>query len=90
LTVRFEDFVLKQDETLQQLEQFLGFPLVKIPVKREAVGRYKTDKGRHDFPFLSDHLQSYGYVNLKPGKPSSRNGQATQSPRARRRAVVAR
>jgi arylsulfatase A-like enzyme len=90
LTVRFEDFVLKQDETLQQLEQFLGFPLVKIPVKPEAVGRYKTDKGRHDFPFLSDHLQSYGYVNLKPGKPSSRNGQATQSPRARRRAVVAR
>ena len=62
ITVKFEDFVLKQDETLKKLEQFLGFPLVKIPVNVEAVGRYKKDKGVHDFPFLSEHLKSYGYI----------------------------
>jgi hypothetical protein len=60
-TVRFEDFVQQQDETLQRLESFLGFPLVKIPVKPEAVGRYKSDTGRHDFPFFAEDLVSYGY-----------------------------
>jgi hypothetical protein len=37
-TVRLEDFVLKQDETLKKLETFLGLPLVKIPVKPQVVG----------------------------------------------------
>ena len=65
-TVRLEDFVLKQDETLKKLEAFLGFPLVRIPVKPEAVGRWKTDRGRHDFPFFSEDLKAYGYVELAP------------------------
>lgn len=43
IEVRLEDFVLKQDETLKRLETFLGFPLVKIPVKPEAVGRWLID-----------------------------------------------
>jgi arylsulfatase A-like enzyme len=80
MTVRFEDFVQKQDPTLATLEQFLGFPLVKIAVKPEAVGRYKTDTGVHDFPFLHEHLQSYGYIDqtLKGGKASP-NGQPANS-----------
>jgi hypothetical protein len=79
-TVRFEDFVLKQDQALTSLEQFLGFPLVRIPVNPEAVGRYKTDAGVHDFPFLSEHLKSYGYVELEPPmKKASRNGQARKA-----------
>jgi hypothetical protein len=64
MTVRLEDFVLKQDEALKRLEGFLGFPLVKIPVKPEVVGRWKKDRGRHDFPFFSDDLKAYGYVDL--------------------------
>src|SRR5690606_34638578 len=40
LTVRFEDFVLDQDKTLATLSEFLGFPLVKIRVNPEAVGRW--------------------------------------------------
>ncbi len=62
-TIRLEDFVLQQDETLKKLEQFLGIPLVKIPVKPEVVGRWKTDRGgRHDFPFFAQDLVSYGYT----------------------------
>ncbi len=67
LTVKFEDFVLNQDPALLVLEKFLGLALVKIPVNPQAVGRWKSDKGPHDFPFLSEHLKSYGYVDL--GKP---------------------
>jgi len=63
LTVRFEDFVQKQDETLQKLEQFLGgIPLVKIPVKSDAVGRWKSDRGQHNFPFFAPDLEAYNYT----------------------------
>ncbi|MCC7193037.1 MAG: sulfotransferase [Phycisphaeraceae bacterium] len=61
-TVRFEDFVLKQDETLRKLATFTGFPLCKIPVKPEAVGRWKTDKGVHDFDFFHEDLVEHGYL----------------------------
>jgi hypothetical protein len=72
-TVKFEDFVLKQDATLASLEKFLGFPMVRIPVNPDAVGRYKKDRGRHDFPFLSEHLKSYGYVDLKGNKNAAKS-----------------
>jgi hypothetical protein len=79
-TVRFEDFVLKQDETLKKLAEFLGFPLVKIPVNPEPVGRWKTDKdSRHDFPFFRDDLIEFGYVEKKDAakrKPAKRRGRA--------------
>jgi hypothetical protein len=52
IVVRFEDFVLKQDETLQRLERFLGFSLSKIPVRPEPIGRWRTDEGQHDFTFF--------------------------------------
>lgn len=51
-SARFEDFVLHQDATLTRLEAFLGFPLARIPVKPETVGRWKTDDGVHDFDFF--------------------------------------
>jgi arylsulfatase A-like enzyme len=77
MTVRLEDFVLDQDATLKKLEQFLGVSLVKIPVKPEVVGRWKTDRaGRHDFPFFAEDLKAYGYADdLSAGKASS-NGRA--------------
>jgi arylsulfatase A-like enzyme len=61
MTVRFEDFVLDQDKTLAKLRDFLGFPLVKIPVKPEAVGRWKKDAGVHYFDFLHDDMAEFGY-----------------------------
>jgi hypothetical protein len=54
LSVRFEDFVLKQAETLAQLGRFLGFPLARIPVQRDSVGRYLQDPGEHTFPFFAE------------------------------------
>jgi len=52
LNVQFEDFVLHQDSTLRRLEGFVGFPLAKIEVRPEAVGRWRTDDERHDFDFF--------------------------------------
>ncbi len=54
MEVNFEDFVLKQEETLARLETFLGIPLARIEVRPESVGRWKTDEGQHDFPFFPD------------------------------------
>jgi len=52
IDVRFEDFVMKQDETIQRLEGFLGFPLVKVPVKADAVGRWRQDANPPKFDFF--------------------------------------
>ncbi len=61
LTVRFEDFVLKQDATLDTLSKFLGMPLVKIPVTPEAVGRWRTDGESTSFSFLREYLKEFQY-----------------------------
>jgi hypothetical protein len=61
IEVRFEDFVLDQDRTLRRLEEFLGMKLTKIPVKPEAVGRYKTDTGENYFDFFALAMSEYGY-----------------------------
>ena len=52
LAVRFEDFVLHQEQTLHCLEEFLGFPLKKVPVRADSVGRWRTAEGKYDFDFL--------------------------------------
>jgi hypothetical protein len=62
LALRFEDFVLRQDETLARLEQHLGFPMAKIEVRPESVGRWKTAEGQYDFPCFQEELEKYGYV----------------------------
>ncbi len=61
IEVRFEDFVLKQDETLARLEEFLGIPLAKIPVKPEAVGRWKLDPELSYYDFFEPAMREYGY-----------------------------
>jgi len=62
IEVRFEDFVLKQEETLARLEAFLGIPLARIIVRPDVVGRWKNDPGVHDFEFLKSAMIEYGYV----------------------------
>lgn len=59
--IRLEDFVLRQDETLARLEKFLSFPLARIPVKPDVIGRWKTDTGKRTFDFLANDLLENGY-----------------------------
>lgn len=60
--MRFEDFVHHQEQELTRLEQFLGIPLARIPVKTDPVGRH----ARHPdilFPdFLNAALVEHGYM----------------------------
>lgn len=62
IEVRFEDFVLDQDRTLARLSEFLGVPMAKIPVKPEAVGRWRTDTLVHDFDFFEPCLCELQYA----------------------------
>jgi len=57
IDIRFEDFVLSQDATLQHLQEYLGFPLAKIPVRTDAVGRWRTAEGQYDFEFFPDEAR---------------------------------
>jgi hypothetical protein len=61
IEVRFEDFVLRQDETLARLEGFLGIKLAKIPVRPETVGRWRAQPDAACFDFLEPALRTYGY-----------------------------
>jgi hypothetical protein len=61
IEVRFEDFVLRQEQTLARLEEFLGFELARIPVQPEAVGRWRADEGTNYFDFLGPAMREHGY-----------------------------
>ncbi len=62
MTLRFEDFVLHQERELERLEAFLGFPLGRIIVRPDAVGRWqRTEERVPDFDFLHAALQESGY-----------------------------
>ena len=62
IDVRFEDFVMNQEDTLVKLESFLGIPLGRIVLRPESVGRWKTDKEDHDFDFLLTAMKENGYI----------------------------
>jgi len=61
--VRFEDFVLQQDEVLEKLQEYLGIPLGKIIVRPDTVGRWKKDSGEHYFEFFQDDMTELGYAS---------------------------
>ena len=61
IEVRFEDFVLKQEETLNRLEEFLEIPLARIVVRPESVGRYRTDDGVNYYDFFEASMREHGY-----------------------------
>ncbi len=61
ITVRFEDFVLNQEETLQRLEDFLSIPLARIIVRKDPIGRWKTDTDKHNFDFFDEAMAEQGY-----------------------------
>jgi len=70
IDVRFEDFVLRQEATLARLEAFLGIPLARIPVRPEAVGRWRTDGGVNYFDFFAPAMRDYGYGTPAAGERS--------------------
>jgi hypothetical protein len=61
IEVRFEDFVQKQEATVQRIEAFLGIPLARIIVRPDSVERYKSDTGVNYFDFLEPMMREYGY-----------------------------
>ncbi|MCC7354047.1 MAG: sulfotransferase [Anaerolineae bacterium] len=61
IEVRFEDFVLHQDEALARLEDYLGIKLAKIPVQPEAVDRWKRDEGVNYHDFFAPAMMEYSY-----------------------------
>ncbi len=64
MMLRFEDFVLHQERELGRLEDFLGFPLGRIVVRQDSVGRWQLTPDRvPDFDFLHSALQESGYAD---------------------------
>ena len=62
LTVRYEDFVLRQGESLERLEEFLGMKLGRVIVRTDPVGRWKTDRLSHMFDFFRQAMVENGYT----------------------------
>jgi hypothetical protein len=54
LKVRFEDFVLAQEKTLERMEAFLGFELARIPVHKEAAFRWRRRENVPTFDFWNE------------------------------------
>ena len=73
IEVRFEDFVLKQEETLVRLEKFLGIPLARIPVWPDAVGRWRRDEGVHYYDFFEPAMREYAYEIPPPANKQARD-----------------
>jgi hypothetical protein len=61
IEVRFEDFVMKQEETLARLEEFLDIPLGRIIVRPDAVDRWKSDDGVNYYDFFEPAMREYNY-----------------------------
>lgn len=63
MQVRFEDFVLNQEQTLERLEAFLDMSLGRIIVRPEAVERWKRVEEPKPLPFafLRDAIVENGY-----------------------------
>ena len=65
IKVRFEDFVLKQEETLKRLEEFLGFPLARIVVNPAKVERWRTTQEKCHFEIFRNMIEEFGYPPLE-------------------------
>jgi hypothetical protein len=61
IEIRFEDFVLRQEETLKRLEAFLGIPMSRIIVRPDSIERYKTDTGVNYFDFFEPAMREHRY-----------------------------
>ena len=62
MTIRFEDFILKQAEIREQLEVFLGFSVAEIPVNPGKVGGWKRGFPRPTYRFLHQAMKELNYL----------------------------
>lgn len=60
ISVRFEDMVLRQDDVLNKLSNYLGIKLAKIEMRPDSVGRYKTESNCM-FDFFKQDMDECGY-----------------------------
>ena len=61
LSLRFEDMVFKQEQTLEKLAVYLGIKMAKIEMRTDPVGRYKTAEGKYMFDFFKEEMEVLGY-----------------------------
>jgi len=61
LEIRYEDFVLDHERTMQRLETFLGMRLARIVVHTDSIDLWKSSPENTDFHFLQEAMQKYGY-----------------------------
>lgn len=61
IEVRFEDFVLEQEATLQRLEHFLGIKLARIVVRPDAVARWKVNEQASYYDLFKEAMRAYDY-----------------------------
>ncbi|MBT4137184.1 MAG: hypothetical protein HOE48_04670, partial [Candidatus Latescibacteria bacterium] len=66
LPIRFEDFILDQENTVQKLEDFLEIPLCRIIVRKDPVGRWKTDTDQHYFDLFRESMVESSYTEGLP------------------------
>ena len=63
MMVRFEDLILDTNNALDEISDFLDFKveLKGYEMKKDPVGRWKTDSENHDFDFLSESMKELRY-----------------------------
>jgi len=61
--------VLDHDRTPARLEEYLGIPLARIPVRPETVGRCESDADNNYFDFFEPAMREYGY-KIPAGNPA--------------------
>lgn len=61
ITVRLEDFITHQDRELARLEEYLGFPLARVPLRTDPIDRHKRTP-EVPFPdFLAPAMRHHRY-----------------------------
>jgi hypothetical protein len=61
LEVRFEDFILNQDDALRKISTFIESSMNKIAVRPDSVDRWKSDNGTNFYVFFTEDMLKYGY-----------------------------
>ena len=62
IKIRYEDFILDQDNQLERLSDFLGIQMTKIPVSSRPIGRWKRQGiGAREYKIFEPEIKEYGY-----------------------------